>query len=451
MRILTAITVAICMAQGALAEGSKRPILRPAFDVPAVQAALVIPPTSSRLAVERSLRPRLRGVVREAAPAEPAPVDLVASNARFQAWIKGFRPRALANGISGATFDQAFQGVRYDADVIKRDRNQSEFTKTLWDYLDSAASDVRIANGKAAVAKHRSTLDRIEARYGVDKEVVAAVWGLESAYGTFRGSKDLVGSLATLAFDARRGAFFEQQLIAGLKILQSGDVAPRSMTGSWAGAMGHTQFIPTSYLDYAVDFTGDGKRDIWGDDPTDALASTANYLAKFGWVKGQPWGVEVTLPQGFDYALANRKILKSPAEWGALGIKGLNGQNVTNHGQASILLPAGAKGAAFMIFKNFSVIERYNTADAYVIGVGHLSDRLKGKPAIRSGWPRGDRALKFAERKEMQRLLTAKGFDTKKIDGKIGPLTIEAVRGFQRSVGLVPDGYASLDILKRLR
>nr|WP_245781023.1 lytic murein transglycosylase [Litoreibacter janthinus] len=390
-------------------------------------------------------------MVREAAPAEPAPVDLVASNARFQSWIKSFRPRAISKGISGATFDRAFQGVRYDADVIKRDRNQSEFTKTLWDYLDSAASDTRIANGKAAVSKHRATLDRIEARYGVDKEVVAAIWGLESAYGTFRGSKDLVGSLATLAFDTRRSAFFEGQLIAALKILDAGDVAPRKMTGSWAGAMGHTQFIPTSYLDYAVDFTGDGKRDIWGDDPTDALASTANYLAKFGWVKGQPWGVEVTVPKGFDYSLANRKILKSPSDWGAMGIKGLNGQSVPNQGQASILLPAGAKGAAFMIFKNFSVIERYNTADAYVIGVGHLSDRLKGGPAIQSGWPRGDRALKFAERKEMQRLLTAKGFDTKKIDGKIGPLTIEAVRGFQRSVGLVPDGYASLDILKRLR
>ena len=452
MRYFGAVVVALCMAHGAMASDAvKRPLVRPDMGAAVVQAALIIPPTTSVFAVERSLRPRVRGVVREAAPATAPPVQLAASNARFEGWIKAFRPRAMAQGISGATFDNAFRGVRYDPDVIKRDRNQSEFTKTLWDYLDSAASDARIANGKKAVAKHRATLDKIEARYGVDKEVVAAVWGLESAYGTFKGSKDLIGSLATLAFDARRAKFFEQQLIAALKILQAGDVAPRSMTGSWAGAMGHTQFIPTSYLDYAVDFTGDGKRDIWGDNPTDALASTANYLAKFGWVKGQPWGVEVILPQGFDYALANRKIQKSTAQWGAMGIKGLNGQSVPNHGKGSILLPAGAKGAAFMIFKNFAVIERYNTADAYVIGVGHLSDRLKGKSAIQSGWPRGDRALKFNERKEMQKLLTSKGFDTKKIDGKIGPLTIEAVRGFQRSVGLVPDGYASLDILKRLR
>ncbi|SDW72650.1 lytic murein transglycosylase [Litoreibacter albidus] len=452
MRYFGAAIAAIFLTQGADAtEASKRPMVRPDLGATVVQAGLIIAPTTSAFAVERSLRPRLRGVVREAAPAGAPPVELAVSNARFEAWVRAFRPRAMSQGISGATFDAAFRGVRYDPDVIKRDRNQSEFSKTLWEYLDSAASDVRIANGKAALAKHRATLDRIEARYGVDKEVVAAVWGLESAYGTFKGSSDLVGSLGTLAFDARRAKFFEQQLIAALQILQAGDVAPRGMTGSWAGAMGHTQFMPTSYLDYAVDFTGDGKRDIWGDDPTDALASTANYLAKFGWVKGQPWGVEVRVPSGFDYALADRKIMKSPAQWGAMGIKGMDGQTVPNHGQASILLPAGAKGAAFMIFKNFAVIERYNTADAYVIGVGHLSDRLKGKPAIQSDWPRGDRALKFAERKEMQQLLTAKGFDTKKIDGKIGPLTIEAVRGFQRSVGLVPDGYASLDILKRLR
>ncbi|WP_298259116.1 lytic murein transglycosylase [uncultured Litoreibacter sp.] len=442
MRFLS-VAAAVFAAQGAWA--SERPLVRPEGAAPIVQAALAIPANS--LAVGRSLRPQQRAT----RPATAAPVVLAASNAGFQTWVKTFRPRALAQGISGATFDRAFAGVRYDADVIKRDRNQSEFTKTLWDYLDSAASNARISNGKKAIAKHRAVLDKIEARYGVDKEVVAAVWGLESAYGTFKGSNDLIGSLGSLAYDARRSAFFEQQLIAALEILQSGDVAPRGMTGSWAGAMGHTQFMPTSYLEYAVDFTRDGKRDIWGSDPTDALASTANYLAKFGWVKGQPWGVEVRVPSGFDYSLADRKILKSPAQWGALGFKDMNGKMVPNHGKASILLPAGAKGAAFMIFKNFEVIERYNTADAYVIGVGHLSDRLKGKPAIQSTWPRGDRALKFAERKEMQRLLTAKGFDTKKIDGKIGPLTIEAVRGFQRSIGLVPDGYANLEILKRLR
>ena len=229
-------------------------------------------------------------------------------------------------------------------------------------------------------------LAEIESRYGVEAEVVTAIWGLESAYGTYRGDRPLIESLATLAFDGRRGRFFEQQLIAALKIIQSGDVAPSRMTGSWAGAMGHTQFIPTSYLSYAVDFRGDGKRDIWSDDPTDALASTAAYLNRFGWRKGQPWGVEVALPRGFDFRQTGERIKKSPSEWAAMGVRDVNGRQVPNHGPASILLPAGAQGAAFMIFNNFHVIERYNTADAYVIGVGHLSDRISGAGPLKSGW-----------------------------------------------------------------
>jgi membrane-bound lytic murein transglycosylase B len=373
------------------------------------------------------------------------------ANLGFQRWIKGFRTRANRAGIPDRTLDRAFRGVRYNTDVIQRDRNQSEFTKTLWEYLDSAASDTRVKNGKKALREHGRVLRQIEAKYGVDKEVVAAVWGLESAYGSFRGSTDIVEALATLAYDGRRGKFFEAQLIAALKILQSGDVAPRNMTGSWAGAMGHTQFIPTSYLAFAVDFTGDGKRDIWSDNPADALASTAAYLDRHGWVKGQPWGVEVKLPSRFNYALANRKIKKMPSEWARLGVTDMNGRAVQNHGQASLLLPAGSQGAAFLIFKNFSVIERYNTADAYVIGVGHLSDRLKGGPKIQAKWPRGDRALTFKERKELQQRLTRAGFSTKGVDGKIGPLTIDAVRGYQRAQGMTPDGYPSLRLLQKLR
>ena len=430
IKVMLSAVAVILAGQPIAANGALKPLPRPEF--------------ATTVSLQVSPRPTIR---REAL----LPEIRVAGNPRFEGWISSFRPRALRSGISARTFDRAFRGVRYDPDVIKRDRNQSEFTKTLWEYLDSAASDARIKNGKKALRQNARVLQRIEDQYGVEKEVVTAVWGLESAYGAFRGSNDLTGSLATLAFDGRRGRFFESQLIAALKIIQAGDVAPRKMTGSWAGAMGHTQFIPTSYLAYAVDFTGDGKRDIWSDDPTDALASTAAYLARFGWVKGQPWGVEVSLPPGFNFSLANRKIKKSPAEWGTLGVRGANGRAVRNYGSASILLPAGARGAAFMIFKNFGVIERYNTADAYVIGVGHLSDRLKGGPAIKADWPRGDRALKFAERKELQRLLISKGFDTKGVDGKIGPLTIEAVRSFQRSIGMPPDGYASLDILKRLR
>ena len=414
---------------------------------PPVKAGGVSETATASDTVARSLRPKQRPKSIQAA-GEP---HISSANLGFQRWIRNFRSRANRAGITDSTFDQAFNGVRYNTDVIQRDRNQSEFTKTLWEYLDSAASDTRVANGKKALREHGRVLRQIEAKYGVDKEVVAAVWGLESAYGTYRGKTDIIEALATLAYDGRRGKFFEAQLIAALQILQSGDVAPRNMTGSWAGAMGHTQFIPTSYLAFAVDFTGDGKRDIWSDNPADALASTAAYLDRHGWVKGQPWGVEVKLPSRFNYALANRKIKKMPSEWARLGVTDMNGRAVRNYGQASLLLPAGSQGAAFLIFKNFSVIERYNTADAYVIGVGHLSDRLKGGPKIQANWPRGDRALTFAERKEMQKRLTQKGFSTKGVDGKIGPLTINAVRDFQRAQGLTPDGYPSLHLLKRLR
>ncbi|MBT8153215.1 lytic murein transglycosylase [Epibacterium ulvae] len=430
----TAILIALGTSGMASPEISLRPLSRPVSSDNVVLSSV------------EALRPTARSTVDLTQTATPA-----AANAGFQNWIGGFQRRAQNQGISKRTLNRAFSGISYDTEVIRRDRNQSEFTKTIWEYLDSAASDSRIKNGKAALREHRRTLERIEAHYGVPKEVVTAVWGLESAYGTYKGSMDIVQSLATLAYDGRRGRFFEAQLIAALKILQAGDVAPRKMTGSWAGAMGHTQFIPTSYLAYAVDFTGDGKRDIWSEDPTDALASTAAYLAKFGWVKGQPWGVEVQLPRNFNFSLANRKIKKSPADWAKLGVKGVDGRNVPNYGSASILLPAGGQGAAFMIFKNFSVIERYNAADAYVIGVGHLSDRINGAGPIKANWPRGDRALSFKERQEMQRLLTRAGFSTQGVDGKIGPNTIAAVRAFQASQGLVQDGYPSLSLLKRLQ
>jgi len=448
------VSVPAGMAQAAVSEqttveDTPRPQMRPA------QADSGATTADIKLAAADTIRPQARTSIVATTQAALASAKMSDSepsaDARFQAWIRAFSARAHAQDIRPATLTRAFDGVTYDPSVIKRDRNQSEFSKTIWDYLDSAASDSRIRNGKAALRDHDQTLQQIERSYGVDKEVVVAVWGLESSYGSFRGDMDIIRSLATLAFDGRRGAFFEEQLVAALKILQSGDVAPRSMTGSWAGAMGHTQFIPTSYLDYAVDFTGDGKRDIWSETPTDALASTAAYLKTFGWVTGQPWGVEVVLPRDFDFTLADRKIKKSPADWASLGVHDVDGKAVANHGPASILLPAGGTGAAFMIFQNFAVIERYNTADAYVIGVGHLSDRLKGADKIKGGWPRGDRALTFSERKELQQRLTRAGFNTEGIDGRIGPKTVAAVRAYQSARGLMPDGYASLTLLDKLR
>ena len=375
----------------------------------------------------------------------------LASTAGLRDWIAGFRARALEKGVTAQTLDQAMTGLDFLPLVLDRDLNQNEFTKTIWEYLDKAVSDDRIAAGQKVLVEQKALLDRIAAQYGVDRQIVVAIWGLESAYGQVRGDISTVEALATLAYASRRAGFFEGQLVAALRILQAGDVTADRMLGSWAGAMGHTQFMPTSYLDLAVDFDGDGRRDIWADDPSDALASTAAFLARWGWQKGQPWGVEVVLPAGFDFALAGEMVHKSAAEWAGLGLRSASGTPLPDAGPASVLLPGGARGAALLIFANFHVLEHYNPADAYVIGIGHLGDRILGGPAIRASWPRDLRALSYAERTELQTRLTGAGFDAGGADGRIGPLTIAAIRAFQRSVGLVADGFPSLHVLTRLR
>ncbi len=375
----------------------------------------------------------------------------VATQSGLDTWISAFRMRALVAGITEQTFDAAMTRVTLDPEVIEKDRNQGEFTRTIWDYLDRAVSDLRISNGQDMLAKHAALLDRIEATYRVDGEVVLAVWGLESSYGAFMGDKSLIASLATLAYDGRRAAFFEAELIAALRIIQDGNVTADRMTGSWAGAMGHTQFMPSSYLRTAVDFAGDGKRDIWGADPTDALASTAAYLQAAGWVFDAPWGMEVALPAGYDFDQSSEAVVKPVADWAALGVTLPGGGALPDHGPARLILPAGHRGAAFLTFANFQAIEAYNPADAYVIGIGHLADRLKGGPAIQQPWPREDRALQLAERIELQQLLTDAGFDAGGADGKVGPKTVVAVKGYQQARGLIPDGYANPALLELLR
>ena len=373
------------------------------------------------------------------------------SEAGFRDWVEGFRTKALEAGVPAAVYDREMRTAEYLPDVVARDRRQTEFTKTIWDYLDIAVSADRVALGREALEKHADLLARIEAGYGVEKEVVAAIWGLESAYGTYRGDTDTLSALATLAYDGRRAAFFEAQLLQVLEIVDQGHVARSALRGSWAGAMGHTQFMPSSWAEFAVDFDGDGRRNIWGDDPADALASTANYLRHWGWVKGQPWGLEVTLPEGFDYDQTTERVVKPVAEWRALGVAPAAGGALPEGQEASVLLPAGHTGPAFLIYPNFRVIEKYNLADAYVIGIGHLSDRLRGGPAIAAPWPRHWRALTLEERKELQAALVALGLDTGGVDGRVGPKTIAAVKAWQKARGDVADGYPGPDVLTGLR
>ncbi|MEM7744918.1 MAG: lytic murein transglycosylase [Pseudomonadota bacterium] len=388
-------------------------------------------------------------------PPEPAarPIQAqaqVPAPATFEQWRARFRTRALAAGITPTTFEKAFQGVSPNTQVLELDTRQPEFTRAIWEYLDSAVSQSRIATGSSNAASKSAVLSEIEARFGVDSEYVVAIWGIESGFGSNFGSIPVVESMATLAYDSRRSAFGEEQLLAALRILQAGDITPQRMVGSWAGAMGHTQFIPTSFLDYAVDFTGDGRRDLWAADAQDALASTANYLARFGWRQGAPVVVEVTLPQGFDYLVADDRTEKTAADWTALGVRARQGQLPAAEA-VRILLPAGAGGPAFATYPNFRVIKRYNNATSYALAVTYLGERIAGRPGIQGSWPTGDRPLSRSEKQELQGRLTALGFDTQGVDGIIGPNSRSAVRQFQLARGLVPDGYVSAGLLQAVR
>lgn len=336
-------------------------------------------------------------------------------NSGYDRWVASFRPRAQAQGISAPTLDAGFANAGFLPGVVSRDRNQTEFTRTLEDYLAIAASDERVANGRAALLAHRNSLQEIEATYGVDAEVVVAIWGLESSYGARRGNIPVISATSTLAFDGRRGRFFERQLMAALRILQNGDIAAPFFTGSWAGAMGHTQFIPTSYEAYAVDFTGDGRRDIWSDDPSDALASAAAYLQRNGWTRGTRWGQEVA---------------------------GGAGSGTTIQPQ-----PGGPR---FAVTDNFRVIKRYNNSDSYAIGVGHLADRIAGGGPLQTPFPPDANGLTKDDREEIQRRLTARGFDTDGVDGVIGTNSRSAISAYQRSEGLPVTGDPSPQLLRRL-
>jgi lytic murein transglycosylase len=372
------------------------------------------------------------------------------ANTGFNRWLTGFRKRARAAGISQRTLDRALKDATYLPKVIKNDQKQAEVTRSLQDYISSAASGARIKGGQKALKRYKTLLKKVERKYGVEKEVVVAIWGMESSFGGFRGKTPVISTLAPLAYEGRRAELFEKELIAALHILQAGDTNPGNMVGSYAGAMGHTQFMPGSFLNHAVDFNGDGRRDIWSDDPTDALASTAAYLKASGWKKGQPWAIEIALPKGFDPALTGRVHVKKRSDWAKLGVKSANGKRLPNHGPGAIILPAGPTGPAFMIYGNFHVLKKYNYADSYVIGVGHLSDRLSGKGAIRSGYPKHPWGMTNDDRKLLQKRLNARGFGAGNPDGVIGEKGRAAIRAYEVSKGLRETGVPSKSLLKAL-
>lgn len=382
----------------------------------------------------------------------PSVLSVGATTQSFSQWRSEFRQQALANGIDAALFDTAFQGLEPDPAVLRADQSQPEFTRPVWAYLEGALSPQRQATGRVMLNRHALTLQQIEARYGVDRHVLVAIWGLESNFGSNMGDRSVVRSLATLAHQGRRSGFAQTQLLAALEILQRGDTTVANMTGSWAGAMGQTQFIPTTYNDYAVDFDGNGKRDIWHTE-ADALASAANYLRASNWQSGAPWGMEVRLPEGFDYALADMSIRKPMAEWVRLGITDARGRAPGSRLQepATLILPAGHRGPAFLIMNNFRSILRYNNSTSYALAISLLAERLQGGGHIIASWPTDDEPLSRSERVELQEQLEAQGYEPGAVDGIIGANTRQAIRRLQIALGWPADGYPDRQLLKALR
>jgi membrane-bound lytic murein transglycosylase B len=374
-----------------------------------------------------------------------------AAAADFNNCIAAIWPLAERRGISRDTFERATAGLTPDLSIMDLLDAQPEFTKAPWDYLDLLVSDERIARGRELLAQHARAFAAVEHAYGVDRTILAAIWGVESNYGTKGGDRPVIRSTATLACVGRRRDYFREQFLATLEILQRGDVPAERLVGSWAGAFGPTQFMPTTFTRYAVDFDGDGRRDIV-DSVSDLLASTANNLKTDGWLAGESWGYEVVLPAHFNYMLADHARQMTIRQWEALGVKRAGDKPFPRASdRAHLLLPGGARGPAFLVLQNFNVIMKYNPAEAYALAIGHLADRLRGGAPFVQSWPRDERVLTIAERYELQQLLARRGFDIGEPDGRLGQRTRIAIRNFQAAAGQIPDGFASSLVLDRLR
>jgi membrane-bound lytic murein transglycosylase B len=375
--------------------------------------------------------------------------DEALTQQRFAQWVANLRETARAAGIDEATLRAALDGLRLRPRALELDRSQPEFTRTFWDYLDTIVSPRRVEAGQQKLAQYKPEATAASARYGVPESILIAVWGIESNYGSNYGDVPVFDALATLGFEGRRESWARSELLAALKIVQSGAIDPGRMVGSWAGAMGQTQFMPSSYLAYAVDADGDGRRDIWGS-MADVLASTANFLARSGWRAREPWGAEVQLPESFDPAQADPAVQQSAVQWAAQGVRAMGDAALPDLADGSIFQPAGARGPAFIVGHNFRTILRYNNSTSYALTVCLLAQRIAGGPAVQAPWPRDLRALTRSEMQALQTALNRRGFDSGQPDGQMGPGTRKALRQFQHSLGLPADGYPTAALLERL-
>lgn len=357
--------------------------------------------------------------------------------------------QALQAGIQPQTVRNVLANAQWQPRVIELDGAQPEFTRTPWAYLDSAVSAQRVAQGRAKLAEYAAPLQSAAARYGVPAEVITAIWGMESNYGSNFGTFRTVDALSTLAYEGRRRAWAQKELLAALRIIDQGDITPDRMIGSWAGAMGHTQFLPSVFLAHAVDADGDGHRDIWGSVP-DVAASTAAFLAGEGWHPGETWGREVRLPAGFNYARAELTVRQAATQWAAEGVQAMDGQALPALDSTSIIAPAGARGPAFLVGHNFRTLLRYNNALTYALGVAQLAQQISGGASIQAEWPRDLQPLSREQIQTMQTALNGRGFDTGTPDGVLGPATRAGLRRYQQSEGLAADGYATLELLNKL-
>jgi len=374
-----------------------------------------------------------------------------AAAAAFPSCVAGMAADAARRGVGRAVYDRITAGLTPDLKIMDFMDAQPEFTRSFWDYLDTLVSDARIERGRAMMAQHRAVFDAAERATGVDRHAVAAIWGIETNFGTITGDRPVLRSTATLACIGRRQAYFKDEFLAAVDIVARGDISAERLRGSWAGAFGQTQFMPTTFKRHAVDGDGDGRRDVIGS-VADAIASTSNNLRKAGWQSGRTWGYEVVVPADFDFRLADRKTKMPLARWQHHGVRRVANRALPASSESAyMLVPAGIQGPGFLMLENFRVLMSYNPSEAYALAIGHLADRLKGGGPFVQDWPRYERVLSRQDRLEMQQHLARRGFDVGEPDGRMGTRTREAIRDFQRRIGQVPDGFASAAILEQLR